>query len=127
MSPRSKSQKSGSTVAAPARSSAPRVPGVTISFSGRELVVPPLRVGDIKDILPAIRRISAPLTGPPMERFEQLDDYVDVIHVALKRNYPELTRDELLEITDFPAFLAAFRAALAKYWTEPRSATSAGA
>jgi hypothetical protein len=68
--------------------------GIAVTIEGREFIVPPLCLRDIKRLLPVMESIEG---LPPIG---MLDALVDIIHTALARNYPELTKDELEGMLD---------------------------
>jgi hypothetical protein len=72
----------------------PKFTGITIKLGGEDFVVPGLN-------LRLVRRLTVGLdvlkTGSELE---QLDLMVELIHGALVRNYPDMTRDALEELLD---------------------------
>ena len=73
-----------------------KVAGIKFAFADRELVIPPLSLTaheQLVDRLDAVRSgglVGAASTGT----------IIDAVHAALKRNYPEMTRDEVGELLD---------------------------
>jgi hypothetical protein len=75
----------------------PLIPGVTLTLGGREFVVPPLSMKALRELhpqWPTLQSMGDVPTGP------QIDVVLGVVHSALIRNYPDLTRDELEELVD---------------------------
>lgn len=68
--------------------------GITVTISWRDFIIPPLCMRDIKRLLPLMETIQ---DLPPIG---MLDALVEIIHTALARNYPDLTRDELEGLLD---------------------------
>jgi hypothetical protein len=79
----------------------PRFDGERLKVGDREFVVPPLNWRRIRKILPVLERMKDLTAGGGLVITESmLDDSITVIHEALSRNYPELTRDELEDLVD---------------------------
>jgi len=78
--------------------------GTEVELGGRKFTVPPLTLGALEEFQ---RRIAVFETMAPAD---QATLVLDLSHRALKRNYPELTREELAELLDmnnmFDIFLA---------------------
>ncbi len=71
------------------------IDGVKVTIGRRDFIVPPLN-------LKAVKRVGqlVPVMMAADGSVESIDAAIEVIHLALKRNYPELTRDELEEELD---------------------------
>jgi hypothetical protein len=75
------------------------IDGVTMQIAGREWVIPPLNLKQLKKLGPKLNQIPAgPATVMPTE--EQLGNILELIHSALSRNYPDLTLDEVEDMID---------------------------
>ena len=79
-----------------------RYRGVPVYFNNQEYIVPPLSVRQFRDHLEL-------LTEPPGEinhrnLLHRMDRFVPVIGMALRRNYPEVTDDELFDLLDLATF-----------------------
>jgi hypothetical protein len=86
------------TSAAPA----PRFAGQDVNLGGTNFVVPPLALGALKTLLPKIQKLSIGADGVP--DLSQVEDLLEVCLAALRRNYPELTLVELVDIVDLVNF-----------------------
>lgn len=90
----------------------PKFEGEELTLAGTTYVVPALGIRDVKALLPKVQRMRIGEDGLPTDEF--LEDACDLIALALRRNYPELERDavvELLDVKTFPlALQAVFRA-----------------
>lgn len=64
-------------------------------LDGREYVVPPVTIGALMQVQERLEAMTANLMSP-----ENLDTVMTIAHAALKRNYPELTREQLLDMLD---------------------------
>jgi hypothetical protein len=69
--------------------------GITLVLGGKEYVVPPLSLGAWEQMQ---ERMTA-FTGDLSDK-SQVATAIDATLAALKRNYPDMTRDELGEILD---------------------------
>jgi len=73
------------------------IEGVKINLGGTEYVVPPLSFKQLRTLQPKMGVLSS-VGSMPNE--DQLDVIVEVIHMALSRNYPDLTTDQVSEALD---------------------------
>jgi hypothetical protein len=72
-----------------------KVKGKTVNLNGADYVIPPLN-------LRALEQLQDKLTtfgGAPS--LENMGIVADIAHAALKRNYPDMTRDEVADLIDF--------------------------
>jgi hypothetical protein len=83
--------------------------GIPIEMGGRDWVVPPLTLGQLVALYDKIQEI-AQLTAPDLSP-AQVANFVEIVHAALARNYPEVTRellrDELLDLGNARAVMVA--------------------
>jgi len=73
------------------------IEGTTIAIGDKEYVVPALSFGQIKRLIPKIQvlqSVTSSLTS------EQMEAVVEVVQTALKRNYPEITADDVEDMLD---------------------------
>jgi hypothetical protein len=70
------------------------IKGIELELSGRTFVVPPLALGDLEVLQDKLKNYKSDLSN------ESICTVLDVAHAALKRNYPEITRDELGSLID---------------------------
>jgi hypothetical protein len=73
------------------------IEGVKLNLGGREFVAPPLNFKALRALTPKLAILSAMGDVPTGE---QIDVVLDVVHAALVRNYPDLTREELEDLLD---------------------------
>lgn len=73
------------------------IDGVTVRMGGREWIVPPLTLGQLRRLWPRVRRLGeiGAVTGA-----EEVAIMVEVTTAALSRNYPDLTAVEVEELLD---------------------------
>lgn len=72
-----------------------KYPGIPIVLGGVEYVVPPIALGALEQLQESIAGYS----GNPLER-GQIGTVVDAAHAALRRNYPDLTREQVADMID---------------------------
>lgn len=71
------------------------IQGDNINMGGKDWVVPALSFRQLKEHKASINKLGGGLAGE-----DQLEDVAVVVHAALSRNYPELTRDAVLDLLD---------------------------
>jgi hypothetical protein len=74
------------------------IEGTKLQLGGQELVVPPLT-------LKALRRLNAKLKslaslGRELPSDDQIETIIEVVHTAVVRNHPEVTKEQLEEWLD---------------------------
>jgi hypothetical protein len=74
------------------------LPGVVIAMGGRDWVVPPLTLGQLRRLGPTIGQITADAAS--MLDAQAIDAVVAVVAAALGRNYPDMTEAEIAEMLD---------------------------
>lgn len=72
----------------------PKYKGLALTLGDRDLVVPPLNFRAMQQLLPRIEKFTGGIDT------ESLDLVVDAAHAALTRNYPDLTRDDVIDMLD---------------------------
>ncbi len=83
--------------------------GEWVRFGGEEYKVPPLGFRAIQELQERILLLSSMGTLPTPEQFGVI---IDVVWEALKRNYPALTREAVVDMLDVGNFQAVINAAL---------------
>ena len=78
---------------------APLFEGILVRIGERELTMPPLSFAALKTAAPALQSLSAP--GGARDAIAAQDAFVDIVHSALRRNYPALPRDEVEQSLDW--------------------------
>jgi len=82
--------------------------GIAVFFDGREWIVPPLSVRQFRD---NIKLLTEPVGEVnPDNAVERMSRFVPVIGMALRRNYPDVTDDHLLDALDISTFGEVMRA-----------------
>lgn len=88
----------------------PRFEGEEISLGGDKYVVPALSLRQIRELAPKLDKLDAEGAGLPQA--EQIGAVVDVMHAALSRNYPDMTKEQLLDLIDLGNMGAMIKAAM---------------
>jgi hypothetical protein len=99
---------------------APRFEGEEIELGGEKYVVPALSLRQIRELAPKLDKLDS---GSGMPQEDQIGAVVDVLHAALSRNYPEMKKDELLDLIDLGNMSALIKAAMRTSGLEKKVAT----
>jgi hypothetical protein len=78
--------------------STPRFEGEVVNLGGDEYVVPALSLRQVQKYAPFLNKLESEITGMP--EAAQMDEIVNVMLAALSRNYPEMTKEQLLDLVD---------------------------
>jgi hypothetical protein len=73
------------------------IDGIVVRMGGREWVVPPLTLGQLRKLMPKVRELSN--IGADMEE-TQISALVEIVSAALMRNYTEATTDLVENLLD---------------------------
>jgi len=84
--------------------------GVWVTMGAEEYRIPPLGFGALKELQSRMSSIQG-MTGLPNE--EQMSVVAEIVVLAMKRNYPDITLEEVLDKLDLGNFRAVFDAVLA--------------
>ncbi len=78
------------------------IEGIELKIGESTYTVPPLNFAGLKKVAPKLQGISVALAQGKLGAFteEQTDAILEVVLVALKRNYPDLTREKIEEDLD---------------------------
>jgi len=92
----------------------PQFEGVKVNAGGRELVLPALNLGALKRLREQFKVISGidPATQGATLTDAQVDAMTDIILASVRRNYPEITREEIEELVDLNNLPSAIEAIL---------------
>jgi hypothetical protein len=85
------------------------LPGVTITMGGRDWLVPPLTLGQLRRLMPTLRQLTE--IGASMGE-TQISVLVEIVATALQRNYPEATADMVENLLDLGNASAVLNAVL---------------
>lgn len=74
-----------------------QIPGVLFDFGGGKIyMLPPLTMGAMERLQKGLADLSSAEALSP----ESVTTIVDAAHAALRRNYPELSRDDVADLVD---------------------------
>ena len=73
------------------------IPGVTIAMGGRDWLVPPLTLGQLRRLMPKVRQLTE--IDASMGEV-QIGVLVEIVAAALQRNYPDATADVVENVLD---------------------------
>jgi len=73
------------------------IPGVTITMGGRDWLVPPLTLGQLRRLMPRVRQLTE--IDASMGAV-QIGVLVEIITAALQRNYPDATAETVENLLD---------------------------
>ena len=85
------------------------LPGVTIAMGGQDWLVPPLTLGQLRRLMPKVRRFTE--IGASMGE-TQISVLVEIVTAALQRNYPEATAEMVENLLDLGNASAVLNAVL---------------
>jgi hypothetical protein len=73
------------------------IPGVAISMGGNDWVVPPLTMGQLRRLLPQVRKLAE--IGATMGE-DEIQTLLEVVAAAMQRNYPDMVPERVAELVD---------------------------
>ncbi len=76
----------------------PLIPGAPIEMGGREWIVPPLTLGQLRRLMPKVRSLTSAIGANMGEN--EIGVLVEVVTAALQRNYPDMTPEVLENLLD---------------------------
>lgn len=91
------------------------IPGVTIRLGRRDYVVPPLNARGVRQVA----QLVPALEGTAGDNVDYVTAAMEVLHLAMVRNYPEITKEELEDIVDLANLPRLMAAVLAPFAAAP--------
>ena len=85
------------------------IPGVVVAMGGRDWLVPPLTLGQLRQLMPKVQQLTE--IGASMGE-TQIGVLVEIVAAALQRNYPEATPDMVENLLDLGNASAVLNAVL---------------
>lgn len=73
----------------------PKIKGIEFTFADQTYIVPPLSLGDLELLQERIATLQVGATDP-----KSISTVIDTTFAALKRNYPEMTRETVAAMVD---------------------------
>jgi hypothetical protein len=80
--------------------------GIKLTLGGKDLVVPPLNFRSLQQLQDRLATFSGGVDP------ESINLVVDATHEALKRNYPDMTRDDVIDGLDLENMLGVMEAVM---------------
>lgn len=96
----------------------PRFAGEIVDLGGTDYTVPPLSLGQVRELAPLIEKLDSETKGIPQA--EQIDAMIKVMHAALSRNYPDFTEKDLLDVIDLANMTEMIKATMRTSGLKPR-------
>lgn len=76
------------------------IPGTNIKIGGKNYLVPPMNFAALKKHKPFIMRTMKGVADASQMGDEDFEVMFDLVYMAVKRNYPEITEEELSQHLD---------------------------
>jgi hypothetical protein len=95
------------------------IPGVAVAMGGQDWIVPPLTLGQLRQLMPKVRQLTE--IGAAMGE-AQINVLIDIVTAALQRNYPETTPDRVEDLLDLGNASAVLNAVLTGFGLKPSGA-----
>lgn len=70
------------------------IPGIPIALNGQDFIIPPLNLGSLEVMQERLQKYRGAFDA------ESIKTVLDAAHAALKRNYPDMTREFIGEHID---------------------------
>ena len=96
------------------------IPGIVIEMGGRDWIVPPLTLGQLRRLMPKVRQLSA--VGAEIGE-EQIDILLEIVAAAMQRNYPDASAETVAQLLDLGNAGAVLNAVLTGSGLRLREAT----
>ena len=97
--------------------------GQWITFGAEAYRVPPLALGAIQDLQD---RVASMGSADGLPKPAQMETILDVVHAAIRRNYPSMTREQLAEMIDVQNYQEVMGAVLNVSGFKEREAGASG-
>lgn len=86
-----------------------KVKGVPFQFGEQTYIIPPLSLGALEQLQEKIKQVNG--NGDASD-FNQVSTIIDCAHAAMKRNYPEMTREDVADLVDLSNMQDVFQAVM---------------
>lgn len=84
-----------------------KVKGIPKELGGETYIVPPLSLGALEQLHDKLGAFAGDVSD-----LSQVGTVIDAAHAALRRNYPEMTRDQVADMVDVSNMLDLFEAVM---------------
>ncbi|MDO5686760.1 MAG: hypothetical protein Q4G42_05180 [Neisseria sp.] len=82
-----------------------KIKGITLNLGGNDYIVPPIALGALEQLRERLQDFDG-----NVQDIKQIGTVIDCAHAALKRNYPEMTRDDVADLIDVGSMIDVFEA-----------------
>lgn len=72
-----------------------KVKGITLLLGGEQMVMPPIALGALEQLQDRIAVFNGDVAD-----VKQIGTVIDAAHAALRRNYPDITREQVGDLLD---------------------------
>jgi hypothetical protein len=93
------------------------IPGVAVAMGGKDWLVPPLTLGQLRRLMPKVRELTE--IGASMGE-SQIAVLVEIVTAALQRNYPDMAMDQVENLLDLGNASVVLNAVLTGSGLKPR-------
>jgi hypothetical protein len=93
------------------------IPGIMVAMGGQEWTVPPLTLGQLRQLMPKVRQLTE--IGAQMGE-TQIGVLIEIVAAALQRNYPDMTAQTVEDLLDLGNAGAVLNAVLTGSGLRPR-------
>lgn len=84
-----------------------RVKGIPLELGGTTYVVPPLSLGALEQLKERLENFTGDVRND-----DQAATVIDAAHACLKRNYPDITREDVAELIDLENMMEVMEAVM---------------
>ncbi len=82
--------------------------GIPFAFNNQQtLVIPPIAIGYLEQLQERVSLVNGNTLDP-----EQISTIIDTLYIALRRNYPDMTREDVADLVDLGTMTEAFECAM---------------
>jgi hypothetical protein len=93
------------------------IDGITVTMGGKEWAIPPLTLGQLRQLMPRVRQLSE--IGENAGE-TQIALIVEIVTAALRRNYPEINEELVENLLDLGNAVSVLTAVLTGSGLKPR-------
>jgi hypothetical protein len=93
------------------------IDGITVTMGGKEWTIPPLTLGQLRQLMPKVRQLSE--IGEKVGE-TQIALIVEIVTAALRRNYPEINEELVENLLDLGNAVSVLAAVLTGSGLKPR-------
>lgn len=99
-----------------------KIKGLEITLGADSYTVPPLSLGALEQLQERMATFTGDIGDP-----KQVATAIDALHAALRRNYPDMTREQVADMIDVGNMIEAFEAVMDVSGARRKAAEAAAA